>query len=402
MQEPINIFDPDVRSNPYPSYARMRLDGPVQQVQPGGFWAVSRAEDVEFVLKNPQIFSSSGFEPIFKTSWLPHNPMGDSMVVKDGPAHAKLRALVSSVFTPRALARLEPQIRATCVEVAEHLAVIREGDFVDEFCARVPGLVIADMIGLDRKLQSKFKQWISHYVIVSPVDPGDEVADAVRATIRELEGYFAEVISVRRAAPRDDIVSNLIAAKVDGNALTDEELISFLFLLLSAGFETTMHFFSNAMLDFARRPEAFTRLREDPQQIPTYVDELLRMEPPVHSIFRLTAVDTELGGVQLPRGSMVMVFLASANHDATRFAKPDRFDTARASQAGLAFGHGVHHCLGASLARLEARLMLEELAARFVRFENLSGEVQWNLTLHVRGPVALPFRAILVPPAPAT
>lgn len=401
MQEPINIFDPDVRANPYPSYARMRLDGPVQQVQPVGFWAVSRAEDVEFVLKNPQIFFSAGFEPIFKPAWLPHNPMGDSMVAKDGPAHAKLRALVSSVFTPRALARLEPQIRATCVEVAEHLAVIREGDFVDEFCARVPGLVIADMIGLDRKLQSKFKRWISHYALVSPVDPGDEVADAVRATIRELEGYFAEVISVRRTAPRDDIVSNLIAAKVDDNALTDEELISFLFLLLSAGFETTMHFFSNAMLDFARRPEAFTRLREDPQQIPAYVEELLRMEPPVHSIFRMTAVDTELGGMQLPRGSMVMIFLASANHDATRFAEPDRFDTARASQAGLAFGHGVHHCLGASLARLEARLMLEELAARFVRFENLSGEVQWNLTLHVRGPVALPFRAILAPPATA-
>jgi cytochrome P450 len=401
MQEPINIFDPDVRTNPYPTYARMRLDGPVQQVQPGGFWAVSRVEDVEFVLKNPQIFSSAGFEPIFKPAWLPHNPLGDSMLTKDGPAHAKLRALVSSAFTPRALARLEPRIRATCAEVAEHIAVLREGDFVDELCARVPALVTADILGLDRKLHTEFKRWINLYAIVSPTHPGDEVADAVRAAIRELEGYFAEVISLRRTAPCDDLVSDLIAAKVDGNALTEDELIAFLFLLLSAGFETTTHFFSNAMLDFARRPEAFTRLREDPQRIPAYVEELLRKEPPVHSIFRLTAVDTELGGVQLPRGSMVMIFLASANHDATRFAEPDRFDPARAGQAGLAFGHGIHHCLGAALARLEARLMLEELAARFVRFEHLSGPVQWNLALHVRGPVALPFRAILAPPAPA-
>jgi hypothetical protein len=401
MQDPINIFDPDVRANPYPSYARMRLDGPVQQVQPGGFWAVTRVQDVEFVLKNPQIFSSTGFEPIFKTAWLPHNPIGDSMVAKDGPAHAKLRALVNSAFTPRAIARLEPQIRATCAEVAEHLAVLQEGDFVEELSARVPGLVIADILGLDRKLHTEFRRWINRYAIVSPSYPGDEVAEAVRTAIRELEGYFTEVIAMRRAAPRDDIVSNLIAAKVDGHALTDEELIAFLFLLLSAGFETTMHFFSNALLDFARRPEVFTQLREAPQQIPAYVEELLRKEPPVHSIFRLTAVDTELGGVQLPSGSMVMIVLASANHDATRFAEPDRFDPARAGQAGLAFGHGIHHCLGAWLARLEARLMLEELAARFVRFEHLSGQVQWNLALHVRGPVALPFRAILAPRAPA-
>lgn len=395
MREPINIFDPDMRANPYPRYARMRLDGPVQQVQPGGFWAVTRAEDVEFVLKNPQIFSSAGFESLFKPAWLPHNPIGDSMVSKDGPAHAKLRALLSSAFTPRALARLEPQIRAICAEVAEHLAVLREGDFVEELCARVPGLVIADILGLDRKLHTEFRRWIGRFGIVSPSYPGDEVADAVRAAIRELEGYLAEVIARRRAAPCDDIVSNLVAAKIDGNTLTDEELIAFLFLLLSAGFETTMHFFSNAMLDFARRPEAFTRLREDPQQIPAYVEELLRKEPPVHSIFRMTAVDTELDGVQLPRGSVVMIFLASANHDATRFAEPDRFDPARAGQAGFAFGHGPHYCLGAWLARLEARLMLEELAARFVRFEHLSGQIQWNLALLVRGPVALPFRAIV-------
>jgi cytochrome P450 len=398
MQEPINIFDPDVRANPYPSYVRMRLEGPVQQVEPGGFWAVSRAEDVEFVLKNPQIFSSSGFEPIFKPDWLPHNPLGDSMVAKDGPAHAKLRALVNAAFTPRALARLEPRIRAACAEVADHLAVIREGDFVDELGARLPGLVIADILGIDRELQGKFRRWVGHAAIVSPVYPGDEVADAVRGTIREMEGYFAEVIATRRTAPCGDTVSALVAAEVDGNGLTDQELIAFLFLMLAAGFETTMHFFSIAMLDFDERPEVFTRLREDPKQIPAYVEELLRMQSPVHSIFRLTSVDTELGGVALPRGSMVMLLLASANRDTARFAEPDRFDTARTGQSGLTFGHGIHHCLGASLARLEARVMLEELAVRFVRFEKLPGEIQWNFALHARGPVTLPFRAIPAPP----
>jgi cytochrome P450 len=401
MKEPIDIFAPDMRANPYPSYARMRMEGPVQQVEPGGMWAVSRAEDVEFVLKHPHIFFSAGFEPVFKPAWLPHNPLGDSMVAKDGPAHDKLRALVRQAFTPRALARFEPRIRAACVEVADRLAVIREGDFIDALCARLPGLVIADILGLARRFQSEFKRWVNHVALVSPVYPGDEPAEATRATIREMEGYFKVVVAARRSAPGDDTVSDLIAAQTDGNALTDEEIISFLFLLLSAGTETTAHFFSNAMLDFDQRPEAFTQLREDPQRIPAYVEELLRKEPPAHSIFRLTAIDTELGGVPLPRGSMVMVILASANRDAARFAEPDRFDAARASQAGLTFGHGVHHCLGATLARLEARLMLEELAARFVRFEKLPGEIQWNLALHVRGPVTLPFRAIPAPPEPA-
>lgn len=397
MQERVNIFDPEVRADPFPSYARMRMDAPVQQVEPGGFWAVTRAEDVEYVLKNPKLFTS-GFEPLFKPAWLPHNPLGDSLVTKEGPAHAKLRALVSRAFAPRPLARLETRIRAVCIEVAEHLAAVREGDFIDALCARLPGWVIAEILGLDRSLVSEFKRWVGHLAIVSPVYPGDEVAEAVRTTIRELDGYFREVVAARRLEPRDDTVSDLIAAEVDGAALTDEELVSFLFLMLAAGFETTMHFFSLALLDFDRRPEAFARLRDDPRQIPAYVEELLRREPPVHGVFRLTAEDTELGGVKLPRGSMVMVLLASANRDAARFAEPDRFDAARGAGAGFTFGHGIHFCLGAALARLEARIMLEELAARFVRFEKLPGEVRWNYALHVRGPATLPFRAI---PAPA-
>jgi cytochrome P450 len=254
--------------------------------------------------------------------------------------------------------------------------------------------VIAEILGFDRSLVSEFKRWIANLHRVSPVYPGDEVAEAVRATIRELEGYFREVIATRRRELRDDTVSELIAAEIDGAALTDEEIVAFLFLLLAAGFETTMHFLSIALLDFDRRPEAFTQLREDPKQIPAYIDELLRREPPVHSVVRMTTEDTELGGVKLPRGSMVVVLLASANRDAARFTDPDRFDATRSAQAGLTFGHGIHFCVGAALARIEARLMLEELAARFVRFEKLPGEVRWNYVFNVRGPVTLPFRAI--------
>jgi cytochrome P450 len=166
MQERINIFDPEVRADPFPSYERMRLDAPVQQVEPGGFWAVSRAEDVEYVLKNPKLFTS-GFEPLFKPAWLPHNPLGDSLVTKEGPAHDKLRALVSRAFAPRPLARFETRIRAVCIELADRLAAVREGDFIDELCAPLPGWVIADILGLERRLVSEFKRWVGHLAIVS-------------------------------------------------------------------------------------------------------------------------------------------------------------------------------------------------------------------------------------------
>lgn len=394
MTDMIDLFNPNLRKDPYPAYAQMRLDGPMQKIEPGGIWAVSRASDVEYVLKNPKIFTS-GFEPIFKPAWLPHNPIGDSMLTKEGSEHAKLRALLSRAFTPRALARLEPRIRARCVEVAERLAVVREGDFIDELCMRIPGLVIADILGLDQRLLSEFKRWVGHIASVSPVYPGDAAAEAIRTSIRELEGYLSQVVAARRREPQDDTVSDLLATEVDGHVLTDTEIIAFLFLMLPAGFETTMHFFSNTLLDFDERPDRFARLREDPTRIPAYVEELLRKEPPVHSIFRLTAVDTVLCGVPLPRGTMVMLLIGSANRDPARFADPEHFDPGRRHQSAFAFGHGIHHCLGASLARLEARLMLEELAARFVRFEKLPGEVQWNLAFHVRGPATLPFRAIV-------
>lgn len=394
MAEQINLFDPNVRADPFPSYAQLRLGAPVQKVQPGDIWAVSRAADVEYVLKSSKIFAA-GFEPIFRPDWLPYNPMGDSMLVKDGQDHAQLRGLLNRAFTPSAMARLEHRIRAYCVEIADHLAAVREGDFVEELCMRLPGLVVTELLGFDRKLMTEIKRWVGHLVSVSPIYPGDEAADAIRASIRELEGFIRENIAVRRANPGEDTMSTLVTAELNGRHLTDEEIVAFMFLLVPSAFETTVHFFSNMLLDFDRRPEVFTQLREDRTQIPAYIEELLRMEPPVHSIFRITAVDTELGGVSLPRGSLVMVLLGSANRDPAQFADPDRFAAARDSHAGFAFGHGIHNCLGAPLVRLEGRLLLEELATRFTRFEKLPGELEWNLMFHVRGPVKLPFRVHL-------
>lgn len=394
MTEPVNLFAPEVRSDPYPTYARLRRDAPVQQVEPMGLWAVSRYEDVEYVLKNPQIFSSSGFEALLKPTWLPHNPLGDSILAKDGADHAKLRALLSRAFTPRAIARLEVRIREIVADLADSLSTLGEIDFVAEFCGPLPGRVIAEILGIDPALHREFKRWVAHLAIISPIYPGDDVAAAIRTTVGEMEGCLKEVLVARRRVPEEDMVSDLVRAEVDGHLLTDDEIIAFLFILLPAGFETTMHLFATMMLGFTQRPDEFTRLRADQSLIPAYVEEALRKEPPAHGAMRLTLAEADIGGVKVPPGAMVLVLLGSANHDESRFAEPERFKLERGSKSGLAFGHGVHFCIGASLARLEARVAIEELVARFQGFERLPGELEWNVAVHVRGPVALPIRVL--------
>lgn len=394
MTEPVNLFAPEVRSDPYPAYARLRRDAPVQQVEPMGMWAVSRYQDVEYVLKNPQLFSSAGFEALLKPAWLPHNPLADSILTKDGPGHTKLRALLGHAFTPRAVARLEVRIREFAAALADRLSTLGEADFVADFCSPLPGRVIAEILGIDPALHHEFKRWITHLTMISPQYPGDELAGAIRTTVSEMEGYLKEVVAARRRAPEDDMVSDLIRAEVDGQRLTDEEIIAFLFVLLPGGFETTVHLFATMMIGFTQRPDEFRMLCADRSLIPAYVEEALRKEPSVHGVMRLTLVEADIGGVKVPPGSMILVLLGSANRDESQFVEPERFDMARGGKSGIAFGHGPHFCLGAPLARLEARVGVEELVARFHGFERLPGELEWNVSVSVRGPVALPIRVL--------
>lgn len=392
MNDRINLFSTEIRKDPYPTYAVLRRSDAPQQVEPGGLWAISRHDDVQFALKHPELFSSAGFEALYKPTWLPHNPLADSLITKDGDAHAKLRALVSRAFTARSIARLEPRVRAIAAESTERLKTLGEADFIAEFAALFPARVIAEILGIDPELHRDFRRWTDDIAAIAPVPPSDEFAASVRRTLAEMESYLRETVAERKRAPREDMVSDLLRAEVDGQALCDEEIIAFLFILLPAGFETTRHFFANAMFAFLDRPGDYAALRADHARIPKFVEELLRHDPPVHGVLRLLTRDVEVGGVMLPRGAMVLLLLGSANRDDARFADARRFDAERESQAGMAFGHGVHFCLGAPLARLEARIGIEALAARFRGFERLPGEITWNLVPTVRGPNELPVR----------
>lgn len=382
----LNLFAPHVRSNPYPYYAELRRSAPVTQVDPGGVWAISRHDDVVSVLKNPAVFSSQGLRPLTIQPWLEHNPTSDSLILMDPPHHMATRGLVTHAFSARVLPRIEPLARQVCTAFLARLQGGGELDVCEALSATLPAAVIADLLGFDRSLTAHFQIWTQDLVSVGPATP-PEARPRILQTVTELERYIRDVLSDRRSARRDDLVSDLIDAEVDGQRLSDDEMVSFLFILLIAGFETTTHLLTNSLRILAERPELISRMRAEPASIPAFVEEALRFDPPVHGTMRLAVVDAVVGGVHLPAGAVILTLLGSANRDEGQVEEPDRFDMDRKQRASIPFGHGVHFCLGAALARAEARIALEVLVPHVHRIR-VTREPVWNLSMTVRGPTS--------------
>ncbi|TSC32382.1 cytochrome P450 [Corallococcus sp. Z5C101001] len=387
----VNLMAPEVRANPYPVYAELRRTAPVCQVEPGGLWALTRFEDVAAAFKNPQVFSSAGVRTTTAPPWLGHNPFSESMIVLDPPHHMRLRTLVSRAWTPAAVNRLEPRIRSFAQALVERLSPEREVDFVDAFAMPLPASVIGELFALDPQLTARYKRWSVDLSSVSGTTEKDTHRhDSIRATVREMEDYLSEVVAERRRQPQDDMVSDLVKTRVDGEALSDAEVMSFLFLLVVAGLETTVQLVSHCVRLLMEQPHLMARLREHPEQVPRFVEEVLRYEPSVHGLVRVTTKATEVAGVVIPEGARVALMIGSACRDGERFKDPDTFDMDREGVNNMPFGHGIHFCLGAPLARLEARVGLEVLLSRFTRFTP-TGPVKWNTSLTVRGPLTMPL-----------
>ncbi|MFP2925112.1 cytochrome P450 [Pyxidicoccus sp. 3LG] len=395
MSGRVNLLVPEVRANPYPTYAELRR-GPVCQVDPGGYWVLTRHDDVVAAFKNPQVFSNIGMRVATKPAWLGHNPFADSMIGMDPPNHGRLRTLVNRAFGPSALARLEPRVRAFADSIVARIPEGTPVDFVDAFCLPLPASVIGELIGLDPTQHHLFKRWADDLTSISSIGPKPEREtprmEEIRSTVRETEQYMGRVLASRRAEPRDDLVTDLINARVDGESLTDAELMNFMFLLLVAGLETTIHLMSHSVRVLMERPDLLERLRADSSRIPRFLEEVLRYEPPVQAIMRVTTTDTEIRGVTIPKGSPVALMMGAANRDETHFPGAETFDMDREGTNNLPFGHGIHFCLGAPLARMEARFGLEALLARFARFTSV-GPLKWNQSMTVRGPVSMPVVA---------
>lgn len=391
----VNLFDPAVRNNPFPLYARMREESPVALIDPGGFYTLSRYPDVCAAFRDTQTYSSEGFRAVLGPEWVGHNPVADSLIVRDPPRHTQLRALANRAFVGQVLVALERVMEARADELfrAPRVARGEEIDVVGDLAQMFVGNVMAEALGLDRKLVPRIVQWTNNITRITPVQPEPAIVEEVKALIQEEVDYLTAVIRDRLASPReDDLPTSLCQAEIDGERLTEEELLSFMMILVGGGFETTIHLLSKATLLLAERPDLHAALRADPNLVPGFVEEMLRFDGPTHMLMRLTTRDVEVHGVTIPAHRPVGLMIGAANRDPSQFEDPDTFRLDRQIRGALAFGHGPHVCIGAALARMEGKVFLRELTTRFSRIELTTGTRDWNLALHVRGLSTLPAR----------
>ncbi|MQA17280.1 MAG: cytochrome P450 [Pseudonocardiaceae bacterium] len=339
----------------------MREQHPVWQDR-YGLWHVFRHADVEAITRDPATFSSDTSRLVPAGA-----PVRRGMLTQlDPPEHRALRHLVSAGFTPRTVAALEPRIRAVTGELLD--AAGERFDLVDALAFPLPVIVIAELLGLPAEDRELFRTWADGLFSMQVDDPTDpELGPRVEAAMADITAYLAEGCRARRAHPREDLMSALVTAEVDGRRLDDEEAANFSMLLLLAGHITTTLLLGNAVRTFDEHPGVWDELRADPGLIPGAVEEVLRYRSPFTQVGRATLRSAEVSEVTIPADALVMPWLLSANRDARAHSEPDRFDIRRGLGGGaqLAFGHGVHFCLGAPLARLEARVALEALTARY-------------------------------------
>lgn len=342
----------DDELNPFPWYRRMREKAPVYRDPSYQTWAVFRYPDVQRVLSDFATFSSASSASVNSA-----DPLDVSLISLDPPRHRQLRALVTQAFTPRSVADLSERITAITTTLLDQVAGRGAMDVMDDLATPLPTLVIAELLGVPQQDRARFKAWSDAVIGVSGAGGGNMRAEMI--------AYFLRIIEQRRREPQHDLISALLAAQVEGQHLSQQELLGFCILLLVAGNETTTHLLGNALLCFDEHPDVFEALRADPALIPGAIEEVLRYRSPVPTMFRQVVADVELSGQQLRAGQWVLAQIGSANRDENQFPDADRFDFKRSPNRHLAFGHGIHFCLGAPLARLEAKIALTLLLERF-------------------------------------
>ncbi len=362
MTTPPSFLDPAVASDPYPFYAYLRREAPVAPLGVMDLWGVARHADVVRVLRDPETFSSQVGER--RLSGAERVP---SMIFDDPPVHTRLRSLIAKAFTPRVVELQRAQVAARSKSLIDAMLAKDAPDIVLDLAYPLPVMVIAHMLGVADGDHATFKRWSD--AIIENVAPilltGDD--SALTDVNREFDAYFSRRLAKLRSDPEDNLLSELVHVETDEGRLTELELLMFCRLLLVAGNETTTGLIVNATRAFAEFPDVLARVRDDLTLLPAAVEEALRYYAPFPATFRRTTRDVELGGVTIPADTRVLVFLGSANRDETVFEEPDAFRLDRGTNRHVAFGMGIHYCVGAPLARLEGEVALRELLPRITR-----------------------------------
>ncbi|GHE68099.1 cytochrome P450 [Streptomyces longispororuber] len=381
--------------DPYGTYAALREHAPVRRVtgtDGNAAWLVTRYADVREALADPRL-------SLDKSHALPGNYQGfalppaldANMMNMDPPDHTRIRRLVVKAFTPGRVERLRAPVRRAAAELldaAEEAGRTGGVDLVAAYAAPLPIAVICDLLGVPAALRRDLRTWTDALVVPDPERPG-----RAKEAVGELLRYFTALLAEKRAAPGDDLLSDLIAARDEGDRLSEDELMSLAFLLLFAGYENVVQLIGTAVIGLLRHPAQLAAVRADPALLPGAVEEFMRHEgPALLAIRRFPLEDVTIAGVRVPRGETVLLSLGSAGRDPERFPDPDRLDITRDTSGHLALGHGIHHCLGAPLARLQTTIALDELLRRFPRLALAvpEEELRWRPSIRARGLLALP------------
>ncbi|MGA7870521.1 MAG: cytochrome P450 [Candidatus Binatus sp.] len=381
-----NPFDQEFRANPYPHFPAL-LDGPPRQLKlymPTTL--VARYADVITVLHDHERFTVRRPEIPFRQRI---DPFGGAptILTADPPVHSRLRRLVSKAFTPRRVRELEPRIREITADLLGRATDSSEVEAMATLANPLPVIVIAELLGVSAADHAQFKKWSNDLVSSFGQDMASGPSPAGIAAKDELRRYLADAIKQRSANPADDLISALIAARDESDALSENELLAFVVLLLLAGNETTTNLIGNGLLALCRHPEQQNRLRENRQLIPTAIEEMLRYDPPVQMTLRIPTAAANIGGTEMPAGSLAFILLAAANRDPAHFPNPEQFDVAREPNEHVSFGEGIHFCLGAPLARLEGAIAIESMLEKFPRLQlaDPSAKLEYRGSLALRG-----------------
>ena len=399
----------DSMEDPHPRYEQLRRLGSVPYDQASRHYWILRHDNAMSALANRRFGKARLITdtPLFKLQnlpWLPRlflrlrgvsqqtiAPLTSTMLNSDPPNHTRLRSLVQGAFTSRTVDRLRPRIEQIANDLLDHMSAGRETDFVADFAFALPATVIAELIGVPVQDRSRFRNWSQQLIMgVDPTQP-TRVRAAAAVAVTQLLEYFRQLVARRRGHPADDLLSALMAAEEAHDRLSVNELLGTCQLLLVAGHETTTNLIGTGLLTLIRHPEAQQQLGSTPALLPLAIEELLRFESPVQQVRRVALEDIEIGNTRIPRGQLVIICLAAANRDSEVFDDANSLNLGREPNPHLAFGHGIHFCLGASLARLEAQIAFGCVLQRLKDIQ-LTGEPVWSSNKVIRGLRSLPIR----------
>jgi cytochrome P450 len=397
------VFSPflgSARNDPYPLYRRMREGDPVHRSYAVRGWILFRHADCMALLRDNRFSADDRNYVAWEQERAaavadgladPNRQPEPAMLRRDPPDHTRLRSLVNKAFTPRSIERLRPRIEQITDELLTGLAKQGQFDLIEDFAVPLPVTIIAEMLGVPVQDQDMFKRWSDHLVgFLDPqASPGPKI---LRRTADEFFAYMDRIADERRLHPADDLITALVQAEERGDRLSEQELHGTLALLLAAGNETTTNLIGNGMLALLRCPDQFTRLRDQPELVDSAVEELLRWDSPVQFTMRIPTEDVDFDGHRFSKGQAVIAVLGAANRDPEVFDNPESLDIGRPDNKHVSFGYGVHFCLGAQLARLEARIAFRELLRRFPDLQLADPNPRWRRLTFLRGVEALRVR----------